>query len=319
MLLASGNKEGKKRMAYINGNKVLLEVGKDIDIDNGVGENAVQQTLRAENFTTVNENINNNSDIEKDESGNIKSGALGDYSASFGGKSQAKGKGAFSVGVETVALGKYSSAEGNATFAMGNNAHSEGLLTSALGESSHSEGNSTVAEGETSHAEGYYTKASGARSHSEGESSIASGHASHAEGYYTKASGQGSHSEGNETNAIGDNSHAEGNGCTAGNTCHAEGCQTTAGGFGSHAEGGHTTTGGNFSHAGGHNTKAMYDAQTAIGEFNNNKSDTLFEVGNGTSDTARSNAFEVKKNGSIVVGGVTLTPEQLTALLALLG
>lgn len=49
-------------------------------------------------------------------------------------------------------------------------------------------------------------------------------------------------------------------------------------------------------------TNAKYEAQHVCGKYNDNKSDTLFEVGNGTS-TKRSNAFEVLSNGSVIVGG----------------
>lgn len=44
-----------------------------------------------------------------------------------------------------------------------------------------------------------------------------------------------------------------------------------------------------------------------MGKYNNNKETTLLEIGNGTSDTARSNAFEVYKDGhaEVQVQGTT--------------
>jgi len=124
----------------------------------------------------------------------------------------------------------------------------------------------------------------------EGSSVTASGLQSHAEGFNTTASGQDSHAEGRTTTASGYDSHSEGNGTTAsGNYSHAEGYDTTASGQGSHA--------------GGYGTIAANGFQTAIGKHNSNKSDTYFEVGNGSSGSNRSNAFEVYNNGDINLGG----------------
>ena len=168
----------------IEGTKVndLPFMTEDVAIFNGEGENAIQQALRSETFTLVNDNINNNTDVQRAENGEIIAGALGFHAASFNGRSQALGKGAFAEGVETVALGKYSHAQGNATFAAGGNAHSEGLLTSALGESSHAEGDNTSARGMGSHSEGNMTGAYGNYSHAEGEETLAIGDYQHVQG-----------------------------------------------------------------------------------------------------------------------------------------
>lgn len=50
-------------------------------------------------------------------------------------------------------------------------------------------------------------------------------------------------------------------------------------------------------------TTAASEAQTAIGKYNANSSANAFEVGNGTSDTARSNAFAVGWDGTVTHGG----------------
>lgn len=106
----------------------------------------------------------------------------------------------------------------------------------------------------------------------EGYNTNASGYASHAEGFYTKASGQDSHAEGHTTEARGHNSHAEG---------------------------GYSTAVGWYSHVQNIGTIAGHDNQTAIGKFNDNQTDTAFEIGNGTSafDEERSNAFDVAWGG----------------------
>ena len=69
--------------------------------------------------------------------------------------------------------------------------------------------------------------------------------------------------------------------------------------------------------------KAFKD-KAVIGEFNVNNENTLLEVGNGTIESP-SNAFEVYKDGTVkvssgtlTIGNITITEEQLQQLLALL-
>lgn len=130
----------------------------------------------------------------------------------------------------------------------------------------------------------------GLNSHAEGSYNIASGAYSHAEGGQTKAVGAGSHSEGNNTVAYAKNSHAEG-------------WDTKAYGENSHAEGTQTYALGKASHVGGIHTEANYDYQTVVGRFNDNKSNTLFEVGNGADAENLNNALEVRQNGDVYIDG----------------
>lgn len=116
---------------------------------------------------------------------------------------------------------------------------------------------------------------------------------------------------------IGNYSFTSGLSCEATKyAAHAEGMNAAARGFASHAEGSRTYADGDYSHAGGHetiasgdysstsgeSTEAAYDYQTAIGKYNDNQSDNAFEIGNGTSDTARSNALAVRWDGTCDVG-----------------
>ena len=116
----------------------------------------------------------------------------------------------------------------------------------------------------------------------------------------------------------------------AGNATHSEGYQTSAWGYGSHAEGFRTQAWGTASHSANFETSALgnystalgywttADAQSdvAIGQFNIGggnlrgwtDTDFLFECGNGTSTTNKSNAFSVKKNGDVTVGGQLSIP-----------
>lgn len=121
---------------------------------------------------------------------------------------------------------------------------------------------------------------------------------SFATGYKTVAANYQAHAEGYETKALGPQSHAEGNNTkTKGFYSHSEGLNTLAEGDCSHAEGNNTQANAWASHSEGNTTIAGYQYQLVIGEYNNNKSSTRFEVGNGTSDTDRKNAFEVLSDG----------------------
>lgn len=172
--------------------------------------------------------------------------------------------------------------------------------------------------GDYSVVEGYYITASGAYSHAEGRETTASGSYSHAEGYGTIASGISSHAEGYYTTASGSSAHAEGYGTTAsGMYSHAEGAGTTASRGYSHAEGYYTTASGMSSHAQNRGTYASKNAQTSLGTYNIKDTSTTtihpsgiasygqyaVIVGNGTSDTARSNALTVDWNGNAEAAG----------------
>lgn len=112
-------------------------------------------------------------------------------------------------------------------------------------------------------------------------------------------------SEGGGNTASGNCSHAEGDVNTASHyASHAEGSENTASGSRSHAEGYKTTASGNWSHAGGRGTIAAYDAQTAIGRYNDNQSNNAFEIGNGEDPESRSNAFAVDWDGSVETIGM---------------
>ena len=91
---------------------------------------------------------------------------------------------------------------------------------------------------------------------------------------------------------------------------HAEGYNTKANGLNSHAEGYNTIARGNYSHAEGYNTKANNSSEHASGQYNvssnpsttfGDSGNTLFSVGNGTSNNERHNAFEIRQNGDIYI------------------
>lgn len=160
--------------------------------------------------------------------------------------------------------------------------------------------------GDNSFAEGYHTTASGYASHAEGNGTTASGDYSHAECRNTTASGNASHAEGSNTKASDYASHAEGQETTAsGYVSHAEGHKTTASGSRSHTEGYSTIASGMSSHAEGYCTIASSKHQHVQGKFNIEDSSNIYAdiIGNGTSDTKRSNASTVDWSGNAWFAG----------------
>lgn len=158
-----------------------------------------------------------------------------------------------------------------------------------------------IASGDYSHAEGCSTEASGKYSHAEGDRTIASGDWSHAEGSNTKATYYYSHAEGYATTASGSRAHAEGRETVASNMdTHAEGYKAKATGDGAHAEGGVTIASGDYSHVEGIHNIAAGHYQHVQGKYNIEDSENKYAhiVGNGSSDSAKSNAHTLDWSGN---------------------
>lgn len=148
--------------------------------------------------------------------------------------------------------------------------------------------------------------ASGDYSHSEGRGTLSRGISSHSEGSKTVAVGNDSHAEGRNTSAAEECSHAEGCGTAAnGKYAHAEGLETSANGVASHSEGFQTRASGDYSHAEGEETYANHRSQHVQGRFNIYEEFTYqyqygryaHIVGNGASESERSNAHTLDWNG----------------------
>ena len=134
----------------------------------------------------------------------------------------------------------------------------------ATGDYSHAEGSYTIASNDFAHAEGQETTASGRASHAEGDLTVASGMYAHAEGYNTIASHVDSHAEGYQTVASGAHTHAEG-------------CGTIAASSSQHVQG-------------------EYNIEDAVYKY-------AHIVGNGSSDTDRSNAHTLDWQGNAWFAG----------------
>ena len=236
--------------------------------------------------------------------------AEGHNNITYGDYSHAEGN-------NTIAKGKYSNSQGGNTTSEGYGSHAEGFLTYASYNYSHVEGSNTTSYGISSHAEGWLTSTKAAYSHSEGKLSYSIGSYSHAEGSMAVTYGDGSHAEGKSTIAYGYCSHAEGSmAITYGDSSHAEGGLTYAYGYGSHAEGFGAKAFGEYSHAEGAYSYAAgkcshtqglgtvaYNAyEVAFGRYNlSNSGDkpTIFSIGDGQTNSRRSNIIDFRQNGDM--------------------
>lgn len=185
----------------------------------------------------------------------------------------------------SVAVGDHANANGAHSFAFGSGASAAKDNSVAIGSGAQATGVSSVAIGNEA-------KASGEHAVSIGNGTIASGANSHASGFTTTAGGECSQASGNNTTASGMASVAEGNAATA------SGKYSHAGGNGSKAI-------GNCSAAFGDHAVAGYDNQFALGAFNKNEENSVFEIGNGTAEDSRKNIFKVDKEGNTALKSLT--------------
>lgn len=128
-------------------------------------------------------------------------------------------------------------------------------------------------------------------------------------GQWSKAFSEGAVSIGQMNEARGKWSWAIGNMIrTNGKAAFACGDFTSANANYAFSEGTSTTANTQASHAAGSYTSTKNRSEFSIGEYNNSVSasttfgdsgNTLFSVGNGTSTSARHNAFEIRQNGDI--------------------
>lgn len=166
------------------------------------------------------------------------------------------------------------------------------LENTEVGECSSTFGNQCQATGRWSDAGGYNT--------------TASGNASRACGYNTTASGNFSLAEGTGTEATENNAHAEGDSTQAtANSTHAEGYKTKATKNMAHAEGAYSEANGLYSHAEGYRTYANSSYQHVEGKWNiaDSAAQYLHIIGNGTSESNRSNAHTLGQDGAAWFSG----------------
>ncbi|WP_431137471.1 hypothetical protein [Psychroserpens mesophilus] len=268
--------------------------------------------------------------------------ASGNYSTAFGQESTASGVASVSLGYNTNASGDYSNAFGSETIAsglfstaFGTSSLSSGLASTAFGNSeasgdySNAFGYTSRATGDYSNAFGYTSRATGDFSQAFGFNSEASGNYSTAFGYNSEASGLYSISFGRNTTASGNTSTVFGrdntvNGdysITFGRDNTVNGDYSTAFGFESEANGDYSTAIGLNaisnslnSVAVGLNVNADTFGEASFGINNTiitgdtttwNASDRLFNVGNGTNTSNRSDALTILKKGDVIAPSLT--------------
>jgi hypothetical protein len=213
---------------------------------------------------------------------------IGAYSAAMGANTIASNTGSIAMGNITTASGYISTAMGAETIASGWNSTAMGYRTTSSNNYSTAMGNGTTASGDTSTTMGTGTTASGTYSTAMGAATIASGTGSIAMGNSTTASGALSTTMGQNT--IANNTYSI-----------ATGYYTTASGASSTAMGYYTTANSYVSVAlgryniGGGTTGSWVDT------------DSLFEIGIGTSAIAKANALTVLKSGNVGIGTTTPT------------
>lgn len=114
---------------------------------------------------------------------------------------------------------------------------------------------------------------------------------------------------------VGQYATAEGHSNYAGGAySHAEGCTTNASGERSHAEGYATTASGVNSHASGLYTTARADNSAIFGKYGETNEDTLFAVANGTSESDKNLAFEIKADGTMINPTITALNSRIAEL-----
>lgn len=332
----------KNKYRIINNSIELYSEDLDLYIGNDsihIEKNNIKDYINIELWEEGEKNIKN-SYLDKDvvirKSLSIGENTSATNNCSFaqGYNVSASGKHSHAEGRNTTALGETSHSEGGGTNASGVCSHAEGSSSVASGLCTHAEGQGSKASGNYSHAEGFETKTIGIISHAEGYYTTALGDYAHAEGYSSykapniiptlsinttnddiistwknkkfSLSKNYSHVEGRDSLALGNYSHAEGIYTTAsGDYSHAEGYATNAEGNESHAEGSCTHALGYGSHSEGKNTKASSEAQHVQGKYNIEDSNGKYAhiVGNGTSNSKRSNAHTLDWQGNAWYAG----------------
>lgn len=280
-------------------------------------------------------------------------GALGNYSATFGGNGQSKGKRTFTAGTTVLAKANYSAAFGDnsVTLIHGTDGMAQGYQTVIDAPASHSEGAYTVVmnqkyvegmfdpdaepgqpgqpvepgttptdtlqmdnrRGEAGHADGFNSYVSGFAAHTDGVSNVADGHISKASGRSNRAWSYLSKVDGYQSVVKPDDADADATG--EGSWANGYDIQLVGAKYayagGAHGRG---LKGADYSFSYGLGLTALGKAQAVFGQYNNGDDDSVFIVGNGISDTQRSTAFQVLKNGQVIVNSAPVNGQGVVRL-----
>lgn len=199
-----------------------------------------------------------------------------------------------------------SQALGQNSFAAGDSSIAYGLVSIALGQEA-------IAEGDYSTSIGRKTYAKATNSFAMGQETQALGTNSFASGIYTLAIGQSSFASGFGSNATGNSSVALGVNTYTG--VRADGAVAIGGASSALGIASFATGQENVARSIGENVFGLYaEDYTPEEEFSTNywyPDDRLFTIGNGTSNTERSNAFVMLKDGDTEMAGNLTVSQRL--------
>ncbi len=251
----------------------------------------------------------------------------GDYSVAIGDRSRGTAEGAMALGHQAYSNGAYSYTFGNDVQAWADSAFAIGTRNKAFGRNSFAIGVGVRANAKNSVAVGFDAQADSSGSISLGDGTVSSGINSLVMGFSSAASEENSIAIGRESFATAQSSIA------FGDATLASGYKSFATGFASEARGDHSTVLGNDAIAEGDSAIAVGHSvstdgrgavalgsyllapsayETVLGRFNTfyiagndtiwQAGDRLLTVGNGTSESSRSDAMVILKNGRMGIG-----------------
>lgn len=168
-------------------------------------------------------------------------------------------------------------------------------------------GRTTLAQGLYNIVNGKDAVAFGQRNLVNGDQAFAAGQQNEVTARIGLAIGYKNKATNTDSIAIGYQNTSSGSASVAmGDTCEANGTSSTAMGYMTKATGAYSST---F----GENTQATNEGEVAMGLYNKSTTSTdaseqtAFSFGIGTSDTNRTNAFEIKKNGDVYIADKLLS------------
>lgn len=236
----------------------------------------------------------------------ITGGEHGEYSFCAGRMNNPSGPYSVCAGYKNTTKTSY-------TVAIGNECNAESTSSIALGYQSKVTGDNSdhsIAIGWRAEATGSISAAIGAEAKASGFNSFAIGYYSSAEadgafaaGFTAKAKGEDSVALGKSSQAVADYSIAIGNATASAKYACAIGNGNTASGTYSFACGRDNTSSGTCCFATGRgNTATSYQLVSGVWS-NNNSAQNALVVGNGTSNTSRSNAMYLTSGGGLWIAG----------------
>ena len=212
-------------------------------------------------------------------------------------------------GYQSVAFGPGAVASGNGSTAFSQGAQATAYQSFAMGFLSESTAESSLAFGSAAKAVSTRSSAFGYGSYAEGQQALAVGPSTSAIGFGTLAIGNGAFAQNESSIAIGSGTQSMNQSIALGLSCVSQGVRSFA--IGNNIK----TFGANEFSVG------RYNAST-VNASEDDPNGLIFSIGNGSTETLRSNAFEVKRNGDVAIkgnanvtgkitstGGITVQPQ----------